>query len=49
MYAYIVEIYIGDNINDDRNVNNDDDNDEYELIYDNDKCKVKLRYQLSYR
>ena len=37
MYAYIVEIYIGDNINDDRNVNNDDDNDEYELTYDNDK------------
>jgi hypothetical protein len=45
VYAYIVEIYIGDNINDDRNVNNDDDNDEYELICDNDKCKVKLRYQ----
>ena len=37
MYADTVEIFDGNIINDDRNANNDDDNDEYELIYDDDK------------
>ena len=49
IYVDTVEIYDSNSINDDRNVNNDDDNDEYELIYDDDKWKVKLRYQLSYQ